>query len=55
MGCKRLSESLRDKSIMAQLLEGTHFIPKTIKVTQAEPKFEEVEWKKRSMSTHGNG
>jgi len=42
MGCKALSESLRDKSIMASLLEGTEFIPKTIKVTQAEPRFVEV-------------
>ena len=32
MGSKLLSESLRDKSIMADLLEGTEFIPKTIKV-----------------------
>ena len=45
MGCKRLSESLRDKSIMADLLEGTDFIPKTIKVTQKNPRFEEVEEK----------
>lgn len=42
MGCKMLSQSLRDKSIMSSLLEGTDFIPKTIKVTQSEPKFEEV-------------
>lgn len=43
MGCKLLSESLRDKSIMADLLEGTEFIPKTIKVTQENPRFDEVE------------
>lgn len=42
MGCKKLSESLRDKSIMAELLEGTEFIPKTIKVTQDNPRFEDV-------------
>ena len=42
MGCKRLSESLRDKSIMAELLEGTDYIPKTIKVTQDNPRFEDV-------------
>lgn len=43
MGCKLLSESLRDKSIMADLLEGTDFIPKTLKVTQDNPRFEDVE------------
>ena len=43
MGSKLLSESLRDKSIMADLLEGTDFIPKTIKVTQENPRFEDVE------------
>ena len=43
MGSKALSESLRDKSIMAELLEGTEFIPKTIKVTQSNPRFEDVE------------
>ena len=37
MGSKLLSISLKDKSIMAELLEGTDFIPKTIKVTQREP------------------
>ena len=42
MGCKLLSESLRDKAIMAELLEGTDFIPKTVKVMQQEPKYEEV-------------
>lgn len=42
MGSRLLSESLRDKSIMAELLEGTEFIPKTIKVTQNDPKFDEV-------------
>ena len=45
MGCKLLSESLRDKSIMAELLEDTMFIPKTIKVTQKNPRFEDVEKK----------
>jgi len=43
MGCKKLSVSLKDKSIMAELLAGTEFIPKTIKVTQDDPRFEEVE------------
>lgn len=62
MCCKRLSESLRDKSIMAQLLEGTDFIPKTIKVTQSEPKFEQVEreigfpcWIRATEGTGGLG
>ena len=43
MGCKLLSESLRDKSIMADLLEGTEYVPKTIKVTQDNPRFGDVE------------
>lgn len=62
MGCKSLSESLRDKSIMAELLEGTHFIPKTIKVTQDNPRYEEVEqligfpcWIRATKGTGGLG
>ena len=39
---KKLALSLMDKSIMADLLNDTEFIPKTIKVTQNEPKFDEV-------------
>jgi carbamoyl-phosphate synthase large subunit len=38
-----LASVLMDKSKMADVLKGTAFIPKTIKVTQAVPKFEEVE------------
>ena len=45
MGKKVLSVSLKDKSIMADLLEGTDFIPKTIKVTQGNPRYDEVEQK----------
>ena len=59
MGCEKLSASLKDKAIMAELLEGTEFIPKTIKVTQANPRFEDVEreigfpcW---IRATHGTG
>lgn len=62
MGCKLLSESLRDKAIMASLLEDTDFIPKTIKVTQKEPKFQEVEheigfpcWIRATEGTGGLG
>lgn len=62
MGCKLLSESLRDKSIMADLLEGTDFIPKTIKVTQDDPRFEDVEkeigfpcWIRATEGTGGLG
>lgn len=62
MGCKSLSESLRDKAIMAELLKGTHFIPKTIKVTQQNPRFEEVEqqigfpcWIRATEGTGGLG
>lgn len=62
MGSRLLSESLRDKSIMAQLLEGTDFIPKTIKVTQENPRFEDVEkeicfpcWIRATEGTGGLG
>lgn len=62
MGCKSLSESLRDKAIMAELLKGTHFIPKTIKVTQHNPRYEEVEqqigfpcWIRATEGTGGLG
>lgn len=62
MGCKLLSVSLKDKSIMADLLKGTDFIPKTIKVTQDNPKFDEVEkiigfpcWIRATEGTGGLG
>lgn len=62
MGCKLLSVSLRDKSIMADLLEGTEFIPKTIKVTQTNPRYEDVEkeigfpcWIRATEGTGGLG
>lgn len=62
MGCKKLSESLRDKAVMASLLEGTDFIPKTIKVTQENPRFGEVEtqigfpcWIRATEGTGGLG
>jgi len=62
MGCRILSESLRDKSIMADLLEGTSYIPKTIKVTQHNPRFNEVEksigfpcWIRATEGTGGLG
>lgn len=62
MGSKRLSISLKDKSIMADLLEGTKFIPKTIKVTQENPRFEDVEkiigfpcWIRATEGTGGLG
>ena len=62
MGCKSLSESLRDKAIMAELLKDTGFIPKTIKVTQENPRFEDVEkeigfpcWIRATEGTGGLG
>ena len=62
MGSKLLSESLRDKSIMADLLEGTDYIPKTIKVTQENPRYEDVEkeigfpcWIRATEGTGGLG
>lgn len=62
MGSKLFSASLRDKSIMADLLEGTDFIPKTIKVTQQKPCYEDVEksigfpcWIRATKGTGGLG
>ena len=62
MGSRLLSESLRDKAIMAELLKGTDFIPKTIKVTQEKPRFEDVEkmigfpcWIRATEGTGGLG
>ena len=62
MGSKLLSVSLKDKSIMAELLEETNFIPKTIKVTQENPRFEDVEknigfpcWIRATEGTGGLG
>jgi len=62
MSCKALSEALCDKSIMAELLEGTDFIPKTIKVTQDNPRFAAVEreigfpcWIRATKGTGGRG
>ena len=62
MGCRVLTESMRNKAVMASLLEGTDFIPKTIRVTQDEPKFDEVEheigfpcWIRATEGTGGLG
>ena len=62
MGSKALCISLKDKSIMADLLENTDFIPKTIKVTQTNPRYEDVEkvigfpcWIRATEGTGGLG
>ena len=62
MGSRLLSASLRDKSIMAELLEGTDYIPRTIKVTQENPRYEDVEtligfpcWIRATEGTGGLG
>lgn len=62
MGSKLLSTSLKDKSIMADLLEGTHFIPKTIKITQENPRYNDIEkiigfpcWIRATEGTGGLG
>ena len=62
MGNKLLSVSLKDKSIMADLLKGTDYIPKTIKVTQDNPRYEEVKkrigfpcWIRATEGTGGFG
>lgn len=38
-----LALALMDKSIMADVLEGTAYIPKTIKVSQEKPRYDDVE------------
>lgn len=62
MGSRLLSASLKDKSVMAGLLEGTDFIPKTIKVTQNNPRYDDVEsiigfpcWIRATEGTGGLG
>ena len=62
MGCEKLSVSLKDKAIMADLLDGTDFIPKTIKVTQENPRYDDVEkqigfpcWIRATEGTGGLG
>lgn len=62
MGRQKLSESLRDKAIMSELLKDTKFIPKTIKVTQDNPRFDDVEkiigfpcWIRATEGTGGLG
>lgn len=62
MGCKKLSISLKDKAIMAELLRDTDFIPKTIKVTQKNPRYNDVEniigfpcWIRATNGTGGLG
>ncbi len=62
MGSRLLSVSLKDKSIMADLLKGTDYIPKTIKVTQENPRFFDVEneigfpcWIRATEGTGGLG
>ena len=40
---KSLALTLMDKALMADILQGTSFIPKTIKITQHNPRYEEVE------------
>lgn len=62
IGDKVLSVSLKDKSIMADVLKGTEYIPKTIKVTQHNPRYEEVEkyigfpcWIRATEGTGGLG
>ena len=39
---KALALTLVDKALMAEILEGTEFIPKTIRVTQQNPEFEKL-------------
>ena len=39
---KDLALTLMDKSLMADILKGTAFIPKTVKISQDNPKYDEV-------------
>lgn len=62
MGSKVFSASLKDKAIMSELLNETDFIPKTIKVTQQNPRYEDVEkqigfpcWIRATQGTGGLG
>lgn len=62
MGSKKISVSLKDKSIMADLLKDTEFIPKTIKITQDNPRYEDVKkeigfpcWIRAAEGTGGLG
>lgn len=62
MGSTSLSASLKDKSIMADLLKETDFIPKTIKVSLENPRYDEVEheigfpcWIRATEGTGGLG
>ena len=62
MGSKSLSVSLKDKSIMSDLLKGSKFIPKTIKITQNNPCLEKIEneigfpcWIRATEGTGGLG
>lgn len=59
---KDLAVSLMDKAIMSYLLQDTKFIPKTIKVTQSNPRFDEVNnyigfpcWIRASQGSGGFG
>lgn len=62
IGSKTLSMALKDKSIMADLLKETEFISKTIKVTQENPRYEDIEeiigfpcWIRATEGTGGLG
>lgn len=38
-----LAKALMNKALMADVLEGTEYIPKTVKISPQEPKYEEIE------------
>ena len=42
IGSERISSALKDKAVMASVLNGTDFIPKTIAVSKDNPRIEEV-------------
>lgn len=57
-----LSVNLVNKALMADLLSGTEYIPKTIRITQAAPRFEEIDsqvgfpcWIRASVGSGGLG
>lgn len=62
MGGPRMTSALRDKGTTAELLEGTEFIPRTITITQDNPRMDDVEsivgypsWVRATRGTGGLG
>lgn len=57
-----LARKLMDKALMSDLLEGTDYIPKTVKISPSQPKYDEIEnkvgypcWIRASVGSGGLG